>query len=144
MIERYDSVVIEVVARAMVPPVQVFALYVITHGHYGPGGGFQGGVILAVSVLLLRLSLGKARSDQLFPPVLANCLAAIGMLIYVLAGLVPLLLGAEFLNYGYLPIPGVSGPALRSTGILIVELGIGLSVCGTMVTIFDWLTRSGR
>ena len=144
MIERYDSVVIEVVARAMVPPVQVFALYVITHGHYGPGGGFQGGVILAVSVLLLRLSLGKARSDQLFPPVLANCLAAIGMLIYVLAGLVPLLLGAEFLNYAYLPVPGVSGPALRSTGILIVELGIGLSVCGTMVTIFDWLTRSGR
>ena len=142
MIERHESVVVEVVSQAMVPLIQVFALYVITHGHYGPGGGFQGGVILAVSVILPRLSLGRAHSDRLFPPVLATWLAAIGMLIYVLAGLVPLLLGAEFLNYGYLPVPGVSGAALRSTGILIVELGIGLSVCGTMVTIFDWLTRS--
>jgi len=142
MIERHESVVVEVVSQAMVPLIQVFALYVITHGHYGPGGGFQGGVILAVSVILPRLSLGRSHSDRLFSPVLATWLAAIGMLIYVLAGLVPLLLGAEFLNYGYLPVPGVSGAALRSTGILIVELGIGLSVCGTMVTIFDWLTRS--
>lgn len=144
MIERYDNVVVEVVARLMVPPIQVFALYVITHGHYGPGGGFQGGVILAVSVLLPRLALGKELSDRLFPPILASWLAAIGMLIYVLAGLLPVFFGGEFLNYAYLPIPFVEGAALRSLGILIVELGIGLSVCGTMVTIFDWIVRTER
>lgn len=144
MIRPHGSVIVEVMARLSVPLVQVFALYVIVHGHYGPGGGFQGGVILAVSVLLPRLALGRERSDQLFPPLLANWLAAIGMLIYVLAGLLPVLLGGEFLNYAYLPIPGVDGAALRSLGILIVELGIGLSVCGTMVTIFDWITRSER
>lgn len=142
MIERHEDVIVEVVSRAMVPLTQVFALYVITHGHYGPGGEFQGGVILAVSIVLLRLSLGRKHADRRFAPHMATWMASVGMLIYALAGLIPLLLGGEFLNYAYLPIPGVSGAALRSLGILIVELGIGLSVCGTMVTIFDWLTRS--
>lgn len=137
MIRQYESIIVQVVCSTIIPFIQVFALYVILHGHYGPGGGFQGGVLLAVSIILLRLYSGKEVSYRKFPPKLAAVLAAIGMLVFMLAGLVPMVTGGAFLDYAYLPIPGVSGADLRFLGILIVEVGIGLAVFGTLVLIFD-------
>jgi multicomponent Na+:H+ antiporter subunit B len=141
MKDRYESIIVEVVSKVMVPLVQIFAIYVITHGHYGPGGGFQGGVILAVSTILLRLSLGQERSHVMFPTTRATWLGAFGMLVFALLGLLPLALGGEFLNYSFLPLPGVSGADLRSLAILVVEVAIGLAVWGTLVTMFDRLTE---
>ena len=139
MKERYENPVVEGVARLMVPLIQIFGLYVITHGHYGPGGGFQGGVILAASLLLLRLTLGEEYEHRRFPPRLAILLATSGMLLFVLVGLLPLGRGAPYLNYAYLPIPGLAEPEARYLGILIVEIGIGMAVWGTLVTLFDHL-----
>ena len=144
MIERYQSVIVQAVCGAMVPFIQIFALYVIVHGHCGPGGGFQGGVLLAVSIILMRLSLGKDVSHEKFPPKLAIVLAAIGMLVYVLVGLIPLATGGRFLDYEYLPIPWLSGANLRFIGIFIIECGIGLAVFGTLVLIFDNLVQGKR
>ena len=135
--QRYQSIIVQTVCSLLIPFIQLFALYVIIHGHYGPGGGFQGGVLLAVSVILQRLYLGKAASYRKFPPKVAMVAAIVGMLIYVLAGIIPLFIGGSFLDYAYLPIPWVSGAELRSLGILIVEIGIGLAVFGTLVLIFD-------
>lgn len=123
----------------MVPFIQLFALYVITHGHYGPGGGFQGGVVLAASMMLLRLTSGEAYEHSRFPPELAVALGAGGMLIFAVTGFLPLIVGENFLDYAHLPIPGISGAELRYIGILIVEIGIGLAVWGILVTIFDHL-----
>ncbi len=139
MTEPCKSIIVRVVCSAIVPFMQLFALYVITHGHYGPGGGFQGGVILGASIILQRLYLGKEVSHIKFSPKLAPMLGAIGMLIYILAGLVPMTTGGMFLDYGHLPIPGITGAPLRSLGILIVEMGIALAVFGTMVLLFDRL-----
>jgi len=139
MRKRYENPVVEGVARLMVPLIQIFGLYVITHGHYGPGGGFQGGVILAASLMLLRLTLGEEYEHRRFPPSLAVVLATSGMLLFVLAGLFPLAWGASYLNYAYLPIPGLPEPEVRYLGILIVEVGIGMAVWGTLVTLFDHL-----
>ena len=135
--QRYQSIIIQTICSLLIPFIQLFAIYVILHGHYGPGGGFQGGVLLAVSILLQRLYLGKEVSYQKFPPKLALVLTSIGMLIFGLAGIIPLALGGSFLDYAYLPIPWVSGAEMRYLGILIVELGIGLAVFGTLVLIFD-------
>lgn len=135
--EQHNSAIVQTVCTLLVPFIQVYALYVITHGHYGPGGGFQGGVLLGVGVILQRLYLGREISFKRFPPVLALVFGGIGMLIYVGAGLIPLLLGGSFLDYSYLPLFWVHGAELRSLGILIVETGIGLSVMGTMVVLFD-------
>lgn len=134
-----ENIVVEGVARVLVPFIQIFALYVITHGHYGPGGGFQGGVILAASMMLLRLSLGEEYEHRRFSPALASVVAAVGMLIYALAGLLPLAWGGNFLDYSHLPIPGFSSAELRYHGILIVETGVGLVVWGTLVILFDHL-----
>jgi multicomponent Na+:H+ antiporter subunit B len=144
MIDRYESPIVQVVCSVLTPFIQVFALYVILHGHYGPGGGFQGGVLLAISIILSRLYLGQEVSHQKFPPKLAMALAAAGMLIFTLAGLIPMSTGGMFLDYEYLPIPGVSGASLRYLGILIVEIGIALAVFGTMVLIFDNLVLERR
>ncbi len=140
MIEkRFQSIIVQTVCSLLIPFIQLFALYVIIHGQYGPGGGFQGGVLLAVSIILQRLYLGKAASYKRFPPKLSITIAAIGMLIFGLAGIVPMAVGGSFLDYAYLPIPWVHGAELRALGILIVELGIGLAVFGTLVLIFDSL-----
>ena len=140
MIEkRFQSIIVQTVCSLLIPFIQLFALYVIIHGHYGPGGGFQGGVLLAVSIILQRLYLGKAVSYKRFSPKLSITIAAIGMLIFGLAGIVPMAMGGSFLDYAYLPIPWVHGAELRALGILIVEVGIGLAVFGTLVLIFDSL-----
>lgn len=131
--------VVEGVSRLVVPFNLMFALYVITHGHYGPGGGFQGGVILAASMMLLRLALGEEYEHRRFSPTFATFVAAVGMLIYALAGLLPIAWGGRFLEYAYLPIPGLSSAELRYHGILIVETGVGMVVWGTLVTLFDHL-----
>ncbi|MFQ5996404.1 MAG: MnhB domain-containing protein [Dehalococcoidales bacterium] len=135
--ERYQSIIVQIICSLLIPFIQLFALYVIVHGHYGPGGGFQGGVLLSVSIILQRLYLGTEVSYQKFPPKLATVFAAIGMLIFGLAGIVPMVTGGSFLDYGNLPIFWVHGAELRALGILIVEIGIGLAVFGTLVLIFD-------
>ncbi|MFH1088086.1 MAG: MnhB domain-containing protein [Chloroflexota bacterium] len=141
MLGRYRSDIVQVVCGVLTPFIQVFALYVIFHAHYGPGGGFQGGVLLGVSAMLSRLYLDKETSHRRFPPKLAMALAAIGMLVYVLTGLIPMFAGGMFLDYAHLPIPWVSGPYLRYYGILIVEIGIALAVAGTLVLVFDTLVE---
>jgi multicomponent Na+:H+ antiporter subunit B len=135
--QHYQSIVIQTVCSLLIPFIQLFALYVIIHGHYGPGGGFQGGVLLAVSIILQRLYLGSKISYQRFSPKLALASGATGMLIFGLAGVVPIAFGGAFLDYAHLPIFWVHGAELRALGILIVEIGIGLAVFGTLVLIFD-------
>ncbi len=138
MIDRYDSIIVTFVTRLMVPFIQVFALYVITHGHFSPGGGFQGGAILAASGLLVRLALGQP-VVRWFTHGRMRWLGAAGLLIFAGVGVVPLFFGSAYLDYSGLPIPFLSGAALRAMGILIVEVGIAMAVLGILLTIFDHL-----
>lgn len=139
---EFKSNIVQTIISILIPFVQLFALYVVIHGHYGPGGGFQGGVLLGISIILQRFSIGRDASYKKFNPETAVVFAAVGLLIFVIAGIIPVFLGASFLDYGNLPIFWVHGPELRSLGILIVEIGIALGVFGTMVAVFD--TLSGR
>lgn len=140
MIRRYDSVILDVITRIGVPLMLTFGFYIIMHGHYSPGGGFQGGVILAVSVILHRLTLGSEASYRRFPPRLGLVLAVSGVTAFALTGLLPVLLGGAFLDYAHLPIPGMDAPYRRYWGILVVEVAIGVGVWGALVAIFDRLT----
>lgn len=142
MIERYDSPIIDVVTRIHVPIIRVFGFYVVAHGHYSPGGGFQGGVILAVSVILTRLALGREESYRRFAPRTGLWLAAAGVLVFLAMALLPLLFGGALLDYGRIPVPGLEEPLRRYWSILIVEAGIGVAVWGALVAIFDKLTGS--
>ncbi len=140
MIGTYPSEVVRVVCALLSPFIAVFGLYVIAHGHYGPGGGFAGGVFVAVGVILPRLTLPEEVAYRLFPASLAPLVGGLGMLAFLLVGTLPLLLGGSFLDYGAIEIAGMAEARVRYLGILIVEIAVGLAVFGAMVLIFDTLT----
>ncbi len=136
------SPIIQVAIRGLMPVIQLVGLYVFFHGHYSPGGGFQGGVLLAVSVLLGRLALGMDLSQVVFRTGYAVGLSALGVLMYAATGLTALLAGGEFLNYGHLPFPGLDPPGLRNLGILMIEGGVTLGVMMSLIAIYDEIVES--
>ena len=138
-----DNVVTEVVTRAMIPVIQLFGLYVVFHGHYSPGGGFQGGALIATSILLARMVLGFERSQALLPSWLGTPLGLAGLALYAGVGLLAMPFGGNLLDYGHLPL-GLPSDLLRNWGILLVEIGVALAVAGTLVSIFDDLLTGGR
>jgi multicomponent Na+:H+ antiporter subunit B len=141
MIRPKESVIVQVVTRTMVPLIQIFALYVVFHGHYSPGGGFQGGALLAASVLLQRVVLGRESSQPGFASFLDTPMGIVGALIFAGCGVVALVFGGRYLQYDQLPF-GMTDDMLRNTGILIVEIGVAFAVMGTLVSIFDDLLGS--
>ena len=142
MIHRDEGIIVDVVTRVMVPVIQIFAFYVIFHGHYSPGGGFQGGALLAGSVLLQRVVLGRDRSQGGFSAKLSVPFGVIGVLIFFGTGLWAQLSGGNFLQYDALPFP-MDPAMLRNTGILMVEIGVGFAVMGILVSIYDDLAEGG-
>lgn len=138
MTSRTDNPIVSMVSRLVSPFIMLFALYVIFHGHYSPGGGFQGGTMLAAAILLLRLSAGSEIAQRQFKKSWGTVFGAIGVLIYFGTGFLCLLLGGNFLDYKYLAkILPVSEVMARSWGILFVEIGVGLAVMGLLVAIYD-------
>lgn len=139
MISRDQSVIVEISIRVMVPVIQIFAFYVIFHGHYSPGGGFQGGALLAGSVLLQRVVLGQQLSQAGFACKLALPLGALGVMIYLGTGLLAYIQGGNFLQYDEIPLP-FDAHTLRNIGILLVEVGVAFAVMATLISIFDDLS----
>jgi len=137
MKQTEESPIILLGARLLSPYIMVFGWYVIFHGHYSPGGGFQGGALLAASVLLVRVAGGTDIAKLQIREAVNTPLAVIGVLIYFATGLAALFTGGYFLDYGQLPIPGMEPEWLRYTGILIIEVGIGLTVMAILIMIYD-------
>ena len=134
MIERHDSLVVVTFARIVIPLVQLFALYVLAYGHYGPGGGFQAGVILAATYILMALSLGRKPFEERVNERVCLAIAAGGVLLFLLAGVAGFA-GGELLDYSRLPLP-VSPVKARYFGILIIEIGVTAAVAATLVALF--------
>jgi len=149
--ERIDTVwaphdlIIKTASRLLIPFIQLFALYVIAHGHHSPGGGFQGGVILGASIILLAISHDLRTVGKRLLEKVNGLLCAIGVLVYAGTGALCLLLGFNFLDYGalagLLPVDPVGA---RSLGILIVEIGVGITVMATMILIYNNISSSGK
>jgi multicomponent Na+:H+ antiporter subunit B len=139
MIAPSKSIIVIVVSRLLARLIQLFGIYVIIHGHYSPGGGFQGGALLAAGILLLRMTEGMEGSQSELPSALGIPVAAVGALLFAGLGVVPVFFGGAFLDYGAIPIPGMEPMWVRHYGMLVVEVGIGLAVMTALVAIFDTL-----
>lgn len=144
MIRESDSVIVRTLVRALVPPIQLFALYVVIHGHGSPGGGFQGGVILAAAYILIALALGREELDRRVREGVMLVLSSMGVLIFALTGALGLLWGGVLLNYEVLPFPGVVGSAARALGILVIEIGVAIAVAGALTVIFCRLAKAAE
>lgn len=129
-----SPVVVKVITKQLVPLMLMFALYVQFHGDYGPGGGFQAGVIFAAGIVLYAMVFGIDAAQRVVPRTLLLRLAPLGVLLYAGTGVFALTQGGLFLDYDTIdPSDPSHGQHL---GLLFIELGVGITVTATMLLLF--------
>ena len=133
--------ILRVIAKLLIPAILMFALYVQFHGDFGPGGGFQAGVIFSAGIILYALIFGLEQAKKVVPPEVVRVLVALGLLLFASVGVAAMLLGGNYLNYSVLAHDPVHGQHL---GILLVEFGVGVTVAAVMITIFYSFAGRGR
>ena len=133
--------VLRVIAKMLIPMILLFGLYVQFHGDYGPGGGFQAGVIFAAGIILYGLIFGLESAQRVVPPAVVQVLIAAGVLLFAGVGVAGMILGGEYLNYSVLAHDPVRG---QHYGIFLVEFGVGTTVAAVMITIFYGYAGRGR
>lgn len=128
-----DHLVLRVVTKILIPLIMMFGLYVQFHGDYGPGGGFQAGVIFAAALILYSILFGPADARRVLSDRATRVLATVGLLLFAGVGVVAMFMGGDFLDYSVLSADPVSG---QLWGILLVELGVGITVAAMVFRIF--------
>jgi len=136
-----DDLILRVVGKILIPFILLFALYVQFHGDFGPGGGFQAGVIFATGIILFALINGTRSALRVLPSRVVEAMIALGVLIYAGVGIAGLLLGGNYLDYFVLSHDPVHGQHL---GIFLVEVGVAITVCGVMLKIFYMFSLRGE
>ena len=135
------NLVLRIVAKILIPFVLLFALYVQFHGDFGPGGGFQAGVIFAAAFILYTLIFGLKAARGVVSLGVLRVLSALGVLLFAGVGLAGIFAGGNFLDYGVLASHPVAGQHL---GIFLIELGVGATVAAVMIMIFFMFTGRTR
>lgn len=133
--------VLRIVSKLLIPLIILFAFYVQFHGDYGPGGGFQAGVIFSAAIILYALVFGLDMAEQIIPVSILRMFAAFGVVLYAGVGIVALFMGGNYLEYSVLASTQIGGQHL---GILLVELGVGITVASIMLIIFFAFAGRGR
>ncbi len=135
MIHAHDSAIVRTMSRLLIPLIQLFALYVLFFGQYGPGGGFVGGVMLAASLILGILVFGPEASPYLLAQKVIHG-DGIGLMIFAGVGGLCLIGGGEFLNYSNLELPWVDTDSRRRyLGILLTQIGVAVDIAVTAISI---------
>ena len=133
--------VVRVVSKIFIPYILLFALYVQFHGDYGPGGGFQAGVIFGAGWILYALIFGPKTARKVAPAGVVQFLMAFGLLLYAGVGVASMMMGGNYLDYGVLRHHPQHGQHL---GILLIELGVGITVAAVMFSIFTTFSMRAR
>lgn len=133
-----DFLVLKVMAKLLIPFILLFGFYVQMHGDYGPGGGFQAGVIIAAAFILYAIVFDVKTARRAAPMAVLISIACVGVLLYAGVGVANLIYGGRFLEYGVLANEAAQG---NHIGILIVEIGVGMTVAAVMMIIFFSFAR---
>ncbi|MDG1138193.1 MAG: MnhB domain-containing protein [Opitutales bacterium] len=144
-LEAEPDLIVTYTVRLVVPVIQLFAFYVLAHGHVSPGGGFQGGVVMGASFILIALAwdLDHALVRMSLPRCMV--IAAVGIIIYAGIGFLSMFMGGEFLDYAELErLLPVSREMARYYAILGVEIGVGFTVASIMFALYANLSSEGR
>ena len=138
---RLDTI-LRVAAKIFIPFILMFGLYVQLHGDYGPGGGFQAGVIVAAAVILYGIIYGLQAAHRVAPPPLVEVLMPLGVLIFAGVGIAGFVTGRNFLDYSNL----MHGDMVHGQhwGVFLVEIGVLVTVASTMLAIFYAFAGRGR
>lgn len=130
--------ILRIIARFVIPLIMLFALYIQFHGDYSPGGGFQAGVMFAAAWILFVLIYGLEAAHRVISEKVMYALAAAGVLLYCLVGVLGVVLGGRFLDFG--PLLD-DAHAAQQAGIILVEFGVGVTVACVVMLIFSLFAR---
>ena len=128
-----QKIILRVISKILIPYILLFAFYVQWHGDFGPGGGFQAGVIFAAGIILYGIIFGIRTLRNVLPASATRLFLTIGVLLYSGVGIAGIILGGNFLDYNVLAEEPAHG---QHIGILLVEFGVGITVASAMITIF--------
>lgn len=138
-----SDIIIKTVCRILIPFIQIYALYVVAHGDFSPGGGFQGGVIFGSSLILIAIAYNLKTLMKRISETFLGVFSAAGVLVYVGIGVLAMIMGGNFLDYGKLA-PLFGEHHIRALGMLGVEIGVGMAVTAVMVIIYINIVSEGR
>ncbi len=145
MIDKYDNLIVETTSRLLIPFIQTFGMYVLFLGHYSPGGGFQGGLLFAASLMLLVIAFDIKEAKRRVTETWIIICVGMGAGIFAGIGMLCIFLGYNFLDYSslvhILPLPPAQA---RAYGILGIEIGVQISVAACLFSIFLDLLSKGE
>lgn len=135
MILPHDSPIVQTLSRLLIPAIQLYAVYVIFHAPYSPGGGFVGGVLFGSSLILTVLVFGTSHSRGFIEKMTRHG-DGLGLMLFAGIGVLCVLAGREFLNYAGLLLPGMETASKRHFGIMVTQLGVAMDVAVVAISIF--------
>ena len=135
-------IIVQIIAKFFTPFIQLYAFYVIAHGDLGPGGGFQGGVILGASMILYVIAFGLYEGRKRLSQKVSDILVPTGALLYAGIGVLCILAGGAYLEYAELPLG--SHHLASHLGMYGIEIGVGITVAFVMITIFFETAKKER
>ena len=136
-----NDIILRVIAKLLMPFMLLFALYVQFHGDYGPGGGFQAGVIAAAAIVFYSIIFGLAAGQRLVPEWIVEKMLAAGVMLYAGVGFAGIAFGGNYLDYFVLDADPVTG---QHRGIFWVEVGVACTVSGVMLKLFYMFAGRSR
>lgn len=126
-----DSPVVTTTVRLLSPFVLTLGLFTLFHGTSSVGGGFQGGVVAAATVITVAFSLGLSPTADWIDARVLGALVASGVLVFGVVALAGVAFGGAFLQLDLLPIPNATVYATEA-----IEVGIGATVAAVIVVLF--------
>jgi len=143
------TLIVKTVSRILSPIILIAGAYIVVHGHLTPGGGFQGGVILACGVILLIFAFGLQSTEEKVSLDFSNKLKSLSMLFIIIVGLTGLAFGFWFFrSVGAFPfyywVPGIPGEIPSAGSLPLYNVGEGIHVAVAFIIIFYSLTRLAR
>ena len=137
-----NNLLLRIISKLLIPFIALFAFYVQFHGDFGPGGGFQAGVILAAAIILYCLIFGIKKSQTLITIRFLKLSMCFGLILYCITGFfLEFFQDLIFLDYNTLNSNHIFAQEL---GIFIVELGVGICVFSVMLLIFYLFVSRGK
>ena len=139
--EPKNDVILQTVARVLVPPIFIFGIYIILAGHLGPGGGFSGGAVIGAGLILYLNAFGFARTEKFFTAKTFRRVSFCALACYSLAKSYSFYTGANHIE-SIVPL-GTPGAILSSGLILLLNICVGVVVAGTMYTFYAMFRKGG-
>ena len=139
--EPKNDIILQTVARILVPPILIFGIYIILGGHLGPGGGFSGGAVIGAGLILYLNAFGFAKTERFFTAKMYNWMSFGALACYALAKSYSFYTGANHIE-SVIPL-GTPGAILSSGLILLLNICVGIVVAGTMYTFYVMFRKGG-